>query len=293
MFTLKIENENGEVLTLTGAQDKYQVVSVEGLNPPNATIHQSEISGMDGTKRMSSKLTARNLVIMVRINGNVERNRLNLYNFAKTKHYCKVWYKNGNRDVYIEGWVETNECSLFTNNEQMQISIICPDPYFQSVDEIITDVSKVIPNFEFPFAFGANGVVEDTITDDAIEFSMYLQDRIVNVVNEGEDETGVIIKVTARGEVVNPTIYNVATREAFSLKMTLQKGDVLTINTNRGNKSVKLLRETTLSNCINKVVRDSTWLTLGKGDNQFTYDAEDGAADMHVVFTHRTRYQAV
>lgn len=293
MFTLKIENENGEVLTLTGAQDKYQVVSVEGLNPPNATIHQSEIAGADGTKRMSSKLTARNLVIMVRINGNVERNRLNLYNFAKTKHYCKVWYKNGNRDVYIEGWVETNECSLFTNSEQMQISIICPDPYFQSVDEIVTDVSQVLGNFEFPFAFGAEGVDTPTITDEAIEFSIYIKNRIVNVINEGEDETGLIVTITATGTVVNPTIYNVATRESFSLNITMEKSDILTINTSRGRKSVTLLHETTLSNCINKVVRESTWLNLGKGDNLFTYEAEEGSSDMTVVFTHRTKYQAV
>ena len=294
MFTLKLENENGEVLTLTQAQDRYQVLDIQGLNPPNATIYQSEVSGMDGTKEMSKKLGTRNLVILVRINGAVERNRLKLYNFAKTKHYCKVWYKNGSRDVYIEGTVETNECPLFTNSEQMQISIICSDPYFQSVEEIVTDVSQVLGNFEFPFAFGADGVEEGTTTDEAIEFSVYIENRIVNVVNEGEDDTGLIIRITATGRVVNPTIYNVATREAFSLKITMEKSDVLTINTGRGRKSVKLLHGTTLSNCINKVVRESTWLNLAKGDNLFTYDAdEETASSMNVVFTHRTKYQAV
>jgi len=285
---LKLENEMGGVIDLTQNQNKYQVVGIEGLNPPNAIIHQSEISGMDGTKRMSSKLETRNIVITVRINGAVERNRLNLYNFAKTKHYCKVWYKNGTRDVYIEGWVETNECSLFTDNEAMQISIICPDPYFKCAQEIITDVSQVLGLFEFPFAFGSGGD-----TDEPIEFSVYIQNRITNVYNEGEDDTGVIIKITTTGTVVNPRIYNVATREGFTLNMTLEEDDVLTINTTRGQKSIKLRRGTTLSNAINKVVRDSVWLQLSKGDNLITYDAEEGVENMLVVFTHRTKYQAV
>ena len=293
MYTLKFENENGNVITLSGKEDQYQIIGIEGLNPPNANVHRSEVAGMDGSKYISAKLEERNIVLTVRINGDVEKNRLNLYTYFKTKHWSKMYYSNGSRDVYIEGYVESVECDLFSMSEQMQVSIICTDPYFKSANEIITDISKVIGNFVFPFAFGANGVEEGTITDDAIEFSMYLKDRIVNVVNEGEDGTGFIIEITATGEVVNPTIYNVITREAFALKVTLEKDDVLTINTVKGQKSVTLFHDTVSSNAINKVVRNSTWLTLYKGDNLITYDAEVGNADMKILFKHRTNYQAV
>lgn len=290
---MKFENENGNVITLTGREDRYQIINAEGLNPPNANVRRSPVAGMDGSKYMSAKLEERNIVLTVKVNGDVERNRLYLYDWFKTKHWCKMYYTNGSRDVYIEGYVETNECPLFTMSEQMQISIVCPDPYFQSAQEIVTDISKVLPNFEFPFAFGAEGVDTPTITDEAIEFSMYIHDRIVNVPNDGEDDTGLIIQITARGEVVNPTIYNVVTREFFTMKITMQKNDILTINTNKGQKSVTLLHDITLTNQINKVLRDSTWLGLGKGDNLFTYDAEVGSADMHILFTHRTKYQGV
>ena len=312
MYTLKFENEQGDLITLTGAEDRYQIIRIDGLNPPNALIHRSEVAGMDGTKYMSAKLEEREIVLTVRINGEVEKNRLNLYNYFKSKHYSKMYYSNGSRDVYIEGYVETIECDLFTMGEEMQISIICPNPYFLSASEIVTDISKVLGAFEFPFAFGSMGVdtsiamidrfperefksidVSDTITDEAIEFSRYLEDRIVNILNEGENETGLIIKVTAKGEVVNPTIYNVETREFFTLNVTMAEDEVLIINSNRGQKSVTLSDETTTTNVINKVARNSTWLTLSKGDNQFTYEADVGSADMQVLFTHRTRYQAV
>lgn len=293
MYTLRFENEQGDVITLTGVEDRYQIVSIDGLNPPNALIHRSEVAGMDGTKYMSAKLEEREIVLTVKINGEVERNRLNLYNYFKSKHYSKMYYSNGARDVYIEGYVETIECDLFSMGEEMQISIICPNPYFLSATEIVTDISKILGAFEFPFAFGARGVLNPTITDNAIEFSTYLEDRIVNVLNEGENETGLIIKVMAKGEVVNPTIYNVETREFFTINVTMEEDEVLILNTNRGQKSVTLSDETTTTNVINKVARNSTWLTLSKGDNQFTYEADVGSADMQVLFTHRTRYQAV
>ena len=293
MFKLKIENENGEVITLTGRETMYQVISVEGLNPPNANVRRSSVAGMDGTKYMSANLEERNIVLTIRINGDVERNRLQLYRWFKTRHWCKVYYSNGSRDVYIEGYIETTECGLFSISEQMQVSIVCPDPYWLSAQEIVTDISQIIGAFEFPFAFGARGVESPTITDDAIEFSQFILSRIVTITNEGEDDTGLIIQITANDTVVNPVIYNAYTKEFFRMKMTMNEGDVLTINTTKGQKSVMLQSGITTTNQINKVVRDSTWLSVGKGENFFTYDADEGSADMHILFTHRTKYQGV
>lgn len=293
MFTLKFENKNGDIITLSGAEDKYQIIGIEGLNPPNANINRSEVSGMDGSKYMSAKLEERNIVLTVRINGQVEKNRLNLYKYFQSKKYCKMYYANGSRDVYIEGYVETIECYLFTMTEEMQISIICPDPYFQDANEIVTDISQILGAFEFPFSFGAGGLESDTITDDAIEFSVYVENRIVNLINEGEDDTGFIITIVAKDTVVNPIIYNVDTKESFTLNIQMEKGDVLTINTNKGHKSVTLKNNLVTTSLINKVVRGSTWLSLSKGDNVFTYEAETGGADMQIQFTHRNKYQAV
>lgn len=313
MFTLKFENKNGDIITLSGAEDKYQIIGIEGLNPPNAIINRSEVSGMDGAKYMSAKLEERNIVLTVKINGQVEKNRLNLYRYFQSKKYCKMYYSNDSRNVYIEGYVETIECDLFSMAEQMQISIICPDPYFQDANEIVTDISQVLGGFEFPFAFGADGahsttamidrfpkreflstsLPDPTITDESIEFSAYVEKRIVNLINDGEDDTGFIITIIAKDTVINPTIYNVDTRESFTLNVEMAKGDVLTINTNKGHKSVTLMNNLVATSRINKVTRGSTWLSLNKGDNLFTYEAEAGGADMRVKFVYRNKYQAV
>lgn len=293
MYELKVENENGEILTLSGREDYFQIVSIGGLNPPNGNIHRAEVSGMDGSKFMSSKLEERNIVITLKINGNVERNRQRLYEWFKSKRYVKIYYSNESRKVSIEGWMETVECDLFRLGETMQISVICPDPYFQSLNEIITDISKVQGQFVFPFAFGADGVLSPTITDDAIEFSDYVVDRIVDVYNEGEYDTGVIITIKATGEVVNPVIYNAVTHEEFRIKTSMVRNDILIINTNKGSKSVTLVHDSIVMNQINKITRGSSWFNLSKGDNMFTYEADTGAENMQITFSHRTRYQAV
>lgn len=284
MFVLKVENMVGDQITLTQREGEYQVIGIEGLNPPNAIINSSSVVGRDGTKFQSSKLAERNLVITIRINGDVERNRLNLYRYFKSKRWHRIYYQNGTRDVYIEGYVETIENNLFTSSQTMQISIVCHDPYFKSIEEIYSDISTVLAGFKFPFAI-----------EDPIPFSILERNRIVNIVNDGESDTGLLISIMVNGNVSNPTIYNNVTGEYFGFNIDMVEGDHVLINTNRGEKSIILTRDGIESNIIARVSKGSTWLALAMGDNQFTYGTESGIGLelMTIVFRHRTIYEGV
>ena len=284
MFELKVENMIGDVITLTQRESEYQVIGIDGLNPPSAIINSSAVVGRDGSKFQSSKLAERNLVITLKINGDVERNRLNLYRYFKSKRRHKIFYKNRSRDVFIEGYVEAIENNLFTSDQTMQISIICHDPYFKSVREIYSDISTVLARFTFPFAI-----------ENPIPFSTLERNRIVNIVNDGESNTGLIISITVSGNVSNPKIHNNNTREFFGIDIDLIEGDLVTINTHRGEKSVILTRNGVEHNIIANVSRDSTWLALEMGDNQFTYTSDTNLGEdlMQIMFKHRTIYEGV
>lgn len=293
MYELTLENKKGEKITLTNREAEYQVISVEGLDPPNATITSSKVVGLDGSKYQDSRLEERNIVITVKINGNIEANRNRLYRYAKSKQYCKVYYKSATHNVFAEGYVENNECSLFTNDQRMQISIVCQDPYLQAVNEILSDVSKIVGLFEFPFAFGAGGIEPNTITDAAIEFGVYDENRVVNIINTGAD-TGLVIHMNVfGGDVTNPIIYDVYTRDFFALDTVLYDGDAVTINTNRGQKSIVVLRNGVEFNGLNWLRPKSTWLQLREGDNIYTFDAEEGVNLISVYITHRPRIEGV
>lgn len=288
MFECKIENLRNNILTLTQRESDFQVFDIQGLNPPKAQINVSKIAGIDGSRFNSSKLEERNIVLYVKLNGDIERNRLLLYTYFPTKEWCKFYYKNGCRDVYIEGYVETVEITSFTNNEVMQISIVCPNPYFKAAADIVDDISKALARFKFPFSIEVN---------EPVAFSTIDASRITDVYNNSETETGVIIEVNVRGSINSLEIKNTQTGESIKLTYPFIKYDTIIINTNKTEKSIKLIRNGVESNIFTSIRKGSTFFQLSLGDNYFSYlvnnDPNDDNELVHIVFKHNTLYRGV
>lgn len=282
MYSLKVENERGETLELTG-NPNYTVYKIDGLTPPQATINASVNTTSDGSKINNARLESRNIVIYATIERDVEANRINLYKYFPVKKSVKLYFSNNSRDVYIEGTVELIECDIFTNKQVAQISMICPQPYFKAVDELVTMFSDVSKLFEFPFSIGKAGVEISAITTN-------IRKSIINV---GDVDTGVSIKLFAIGSVVNPIIYDVLKRTHLKLNFTMLAGDTIVINTNVGEKSIELIRDGVSVNAMGYMVHDSTWFTLGAGDNVFTYDAETGSSNLQLTFSMCIKYSGV
>lgn len=290
MFNLRIENQKGEVIRLTQNESAYQVINIDGLNPVNANIYTSDVAFMDGQRYKNSKLEMRNIVLTIRINGDVEANRLTLYRYLGTKKRCKVLYSNGSREVYIEGYVESNEVPLFTASEEMQVSIVCPDPYFRQLQAIHTDMSSVMPKFQF--IHPTSKATE--FTAEGVEFSSYSDVHKANIINVGEVETGFTVQIKSSGTVVNPQIYNDDTKKFMRFNLTMLDGEILTISTVRGHKSAVLTKQTgSVQNVISTFDVNSTWLQLETGDNIFGYNATSGVDYMFLTFEHETLYEGV
>lgn len=283
MFILKIENKIGNVFELTQNESNYQIVNVEGLEPPNAQIYTNAVANMDGEKFKSSKLDMRNLVLTVQINGNAEANRINLYRYFGAGKWCKIYYKNDTRDTFIEGYVEAIECPLFEMNQQMQVSIVCPTPYFKSVEIIYTDISVLFSKFSFPFSINETGTV----------FSELIPNRVTPVINDGEFETGfeIVLHALADG-ITNPIIYNADTGEYLSVNVTINEGEIVRINTNKGSKSIVKIVDGDETNIINSLDYGSTWLQLETGSNNFTYDTNK-PDKLQVIFEYHYQYEGV
>lgn len=286
MFVLSAENTKGNTLTLTQDEENYQIIGITGLTPPNAQINLSKIAGQDGSQFNSSTLNERNIVITVKINGDVEHNRINLYRFFRNKEWCKIFYKNESRNVYIEGYVENFDGDFFTANEVMQISIICPNPYFKDLEEIVDDISKALAAFEFPFAINS---------DEPIPFSTIDTTRITNVLNDSESETGLIIEIDILTTVNKIQINNIGNGETFTVNYNFLENDKLIIDTNKGNKSVSLIRNGSTINLFTGMKKGSTFFQLDIGDNFFSYLIDDGDNDdsVHIAFKHYTIYGGV
>lgn len=292
MFSCRIENYINDILTLTQNENDFQILSIEGLNPPNAQINTSAIAGMDGARFNSSKLDTRNIVVYIKICGNIERNRLRLYSFFITKQWCRFYYKNGSLDVFAEGYIESVECDVFTDNEVMQISIICLDPYFKSAQEVVNDISKTVKLFEFPFAieYEPSPMVEHMY---GIEFSRLEANRVVNI--NSNSATGIIIEADIYQPVNKIEILKIDTNENFTLKYEFQTFDKVIINTAKGQKSAVLLRGDDKTNLFTSIAKGSVFFQLKNGNNYFTYRIDDGLRDRDVTMriNHRYQYQGV
>ena len=286
MYTAMIENAKGNLLELTGNETEYQVVSIIGLNPPAAQINTSTVVGLDGAKFNSAKLDTRQIVITLRINGNVESNRQMIYSYVPTKQWCKFYFQNANRNVYIEGYVQTVEVDLFSQSELIQIAILCPQPYFKALDEVIDDISKVKPLFFFPFSIEI---------DSPEVISSLDENKITNILNASETETGFSIQITFNSAASTIKLWNTDTGEEFTLDYAFQKGDVVTINTTKGQKAVSLLRNATTTNLFTAIQQGSVFFQLETGDNHFTYQVDNGADDneVDIQFIHNTLYRGV
>ena len=282
MFTLIVENSRGERLNLTESKN-YDLLRVDGLTPPTAAISTAVVGTMDGEKFNSARLNIRNPVLTIRPHNPVEENRINLYRWFSPKHNVKLYYSNGQRDVFTQGYVESVTGSLFDNPQTFQISIICPDAYLYNRSEIVQDASYAAALFEFPFA----------VPEEGVELSMYDNIDTVVVINDSDSETGVTIQLRASGDVVNPKIYQRDTLESFGLNITMQAGDVIEINTRRRSKGVKLYRDGNETNIINYIDKNVVWFQLLPGDNQFTYTADSGDFSLAATFVYNPRYEGV
>lgn len=281
MFTIAVENRSGDVVELTHNRN-YIVEKVTGLTPPKSKINYSEIAGVSGGLFNSSKTEIRNLVLYIRPQYPVEENRLKLYRYFQTGQWCKIQYKNESLDVEIQGYVEIIESDLFQLGQVFQVSIICPQPFFEGVNEIYTSISSTIDMFEFPFEIDSSGV----------EFSQIQNLQHVNVFNNGDIETGVVVEIIALGSVVNPIIYS-DKGGSIALNFTMREFDKIVIDTRSGQRSVKLIRDGVETNILNVIRPNPEWFTLRPADNVFSYDVESGLDFVEIVFRHKTKYGGV
>ena len=282
MYTLKVKNNRGELLTLSNNKN-YNVYKIEGLNPPQASINSSVNTTSDGSKINSVRLENRNIVIYLSIEGEIEKNRINLYKYFPVKREITLYFSNETRDVYIQGVVELIECDLFASKQVAQISIICGKPYFKAVKDLIHAFGDISNLFEFPFSIAKAG----------IEFSTLNANQRKSIINAGDVDTGIIIELFATGTVVNPVIYNVLTTGRMMLNFTMLPSDKIVINTNVGEKSISLIRDGIEYNAMGYMSPDSEWFILNNGDNIFTYNAESGTANLQITFRTSLLYSGV
>lgn len=252
----------------------FCLYKIDGLDPPPATLNFSTIANVDGKIYNSGRINERNLVLYVKIFPDIETNRNILYRHFPIGQKVRIFYRNDLHNVYIDGYVESFECDFFTNNEIAQISIICNDPYFRSVEKSTTIISIVHNYFEFPFSIP----VDDPIV---ISNRNYYVEEIVN---SGTIQTGMIVEFEAIGDnVLNPWLENKTTGQKMVVNAEIDTGEKIIVNTNKHNLSVtKVFTDGRRENILNAMGDGFQWVRLAAGENRISVGSDQNPESLVV-----------
>lgn len=299
--SITVKNHLGETypLELTGPE-RYglAIKSITGLGPGKANINTSEVTTTDGGLYSSSRLPVRNIVISLEFlwAKTIEEARQRTYRMFPIKRDVTLLIETDNRSVEISGYVESNEPTIFSKNEGTEISIICPDPYFYATgaDGVVAEEFYGLTSlFEFEFS-------NESMTDSLIEMGSLATTSRRTINYRGDVETGVTITLHALGEVKNITINHSTAYTSGSIKIhtdklksPIEEGDTIVICTMKGKKSAKLIRAGTEINILNSLDKHVDWFQLVRGDNLFTYMADEGLQNLNMAIESRVRYEGV
>lgn len=194
---------------------------------------------------------------------------------------AKIRYINEKEeiDVYWEGEpTKTPEISLNPYLEEFQFTFKTPYPFPRNTTPKIVRFSGLTSNFKFKQSYSST---EDwTISDKDIS-------HLKVITNKGALSTGFIITFEAlTDDIVAPTVVNVDTRDYMTFtELTLAKGDILTVNTNEGQRGAYLTHNGEKSNVFSLMDYGSTFFLLDTGDNTLRSGASSNEDNLAVTLT--------
>ena len=289
MEKLIFTNSRGESIKLTNSAP-FLLEKVEGLGSPQGRLITSKAAGQDGESYHDTLLDGRDIRAEIAILARTDvelfefRRKLNRIFNPKLNEGVLVYENDyGKWDIKTASVQAPVEGEKFSSSQKIMLNLRCSNPYWRNIEERKTEIALWVGDFEFPLEIPFEG----------IEIGHRESNLIVNIFNEGDVSCGMRIEFKALATVINPSLFDINTREFIKIKRTLQPGDRLIVTTEFANKKIELIRNNVITNVFNYIDLSSTFLQLNLGDNLFRYDAEDGIDNLEVSIYHVPLYSGV
>ncbi|WP_096635849.1 phage tail family protein [Clostridium cochlearium] len=279
------KNERGQQIEFS-IWSPFFLNKIDGISGLKNIIYNNRSMGQDGSTYTGSTLDNRNIVIQGAITENGEHNREKLLSIINPKLKAKLIYTDGNIKKYVECIVENAPIITKENKPKFQISLLAPNPYWKDYIQSKVNIALWKGDFHFPL------VIPKTT---GIIMGHREPSLIVNVNNAGQAKTGMIIEFYARGTVVNPSLFNINTRECLKINKEMVAGEKIIVNTNFGSKKIESNLNGVTTNILNYIDLDDgdTFLQLDVGDNLLRYDADENLDNLEVNIYYKHNYLGV
>lgn len=290
---LTYTNELGYSLEFSTSSVFYCNVSKDatGLSGVENKIYSTNSAQQHGDTFTGLRIEARDITIKGAINTRdkaraieMRRKALRILN-PELKGVLKYEYQGFTKviEVRIDDKPDFYKKKVFL---EYDIAFKALNPFWKNETETKEEIASWVGAWEFPTEI-------DEDSTDSMVFGYREESVIVNCYNAGDVSTGMRIKFTALGVLENPILLNVETGEFIQINRTMQAGDVITVNTEYGNKGAVLERNGEVIDCFKDIDVDSTFMELGIGDNIYRYDATNGVDNLEVSIYYNPQYLGV
>jgi hypothetical protein len=281
---LTYRNENGESVVLRQVKPLF-LNKLDGVGLIRNTINTFQAPEQDGAFYVSSTLDMRNITI----EGNILATSID-ESYEYRKQLLRIFTPKLRGTLIFRGKQIScivEEAGFSTNNlsrvPAFFISLLCPSPFFESLDEVRAELASWEENFHFPLEITAPG----------IELGIRQPSQIISIENEGDVASGCEIVFHALGSVKNPSLMNVNTGEYIKVLDTMKIGEEIHVYTHFAGKRVTKVVGTTPSNAFNLIDVGSTFLQLTPGLNTLRYDAEANMDLLECTILYRPQFLGV
>ena len=274
--------------------DPFFIRSIQGITSVYNNIVVSENTMIDGATYQGSTTKQRfiSMGIQYRVQNRIEAQEIRnfLYRLFKPKATGTFTHSEDGETRSIDYKVESID---IPENKSIlkaaDIILSCPDPFFKAMNDVVVDMARWEPLFEFLHEF----------QEDGEEFGQ----RIGEIIKDVENNTtaariGMTIVFQAIGSVTNPAMHHIES-EGFikvgtaSNPFYMNMGDIVTITTGVNNKNVTFTHEG-VTTIINQYLdEDSEFIQLSYGINTLKYDADSGIDYLNVTVSYRQLYLGV
>lgn len=138
------KNEQGQQIEFS-IWSPFFIEEVEGLNNIKNEVDFTKSVGQDGSTYVDSTYNSRNIILQGVITEYKDINRKRMLNTIKK--ISTLYYKKNDIKRKIKCVLED---IVVNEKNKFQISLICPDPFWQDLKEHETTLVTWIPNLEFP-----------------------------------------------------------------------------------------------------------------------------------------------
>lgn len=287
-------NKGGESLNLDlfdPWSSGIAVKEITGLGPVKTELSLERYALIDGAFLKGARVGTRNVVLtLIPVGEDIQTERRKIYHYFPVGETVTFGVVTDQVAVKSSMIVESVEPNIFSERQEIGVSLIAIDPYWRSNSPSITGLvgfNDVTPLFQFPFKSADNP--KELIFGDMSNSS----GKDINYL--GDADTGVVITFSFNGNVSNLTVINQTYDEAMIINKVkdFYRGEQLVIDTRPAKKSVKHIAGGKESFITGVLDIKSQWIKLHPGNNTIGLQFVGNQNDMDISIEYETLYRGV